>query len=323
MSNNATGPLFTTDGLPFNPFGPDETCKLNTCNIKYSIFTYRPSLAANAIFLVLYSLLLFLHVGIGIKTKSWAVSGCIWAGCVFNIIGYAGRILMWQNPFSYPGFILQILFVGSAPVLYSAAIYITVAQTFRHLDESLSRVTPKLYYAVFIPSDVLALVLQAGGGILSTIGDSKEDPISKAGVDLTLAGLSLQVATMAFISVVIADFMIRYYRQKGRSWAATRLHFKLFISSLSAATLLILVRCGYRVAELGQGYDGRLYHEEIPFIVLEGVLVFIAVLALAVGHPGLALRKNIEYTRSPSQDTMRPVAGNAIEMKNQSSGSSI
>ncbi|KAI0166611.1 parasitic phase-specific protein PSP-1 [Xylariaceae sp. FL1272] len=323
MSDNGAGQPLTTDGLPLISFGSDETCKLNTCPIEYSIFEYRPSLAANIVFLILYFLLLVLHVGIGVKTRSWAVSGCIWAGCIFNIVGYAGRIIMWQNPFSYPGFILQILFVGSAPVFYSAAIYVTVAQTFRHLDESLSRVTPKLYYAIFIPSDVLALVLQAGGGILSTLGDKPGDVLNTAGVDLSLTGLSLQVATMAIIGAVIVDFMIRYFRRNDRSWAAATPHFKIFISSLSLATLLILVRCAYRVAELGGGYSGRLYHEEIPYIVLEGVLVFIGVFALAVGHPGLALRKDIDYMSSPSQTTMAPVVENGIEMKNQSSGSSI
>jgi hypothetical protein len=58
----------------------------------------------------------------------------------------------------------RIVFIGSAPVFYSAAIYVTLAKIVEELDVSLSRIKPKLYYVIFIVCDVGSLVLQAAGG---------------------------------------------------------------------------------------------------------------------------------------------------------------
>jgi len=47
--------------------------------------------------------------------------------------------------------------------------------------------------------------------------------------------------------------------------------FKVFVGSLSAAIILILIRCAYRIDELSDGYHGPLIHNEGLFIGLEGV----------------------------------------------------
>ena len=30
------------------------------------------------------------------------------AGCVSEIIGYGGRVMLWENPFGFAGFLIQI-----------------------------------------------------------------------------------------------------------------------------------------------------------------------------------------------------------------------
>jgi hypothetical protein len=52
---------------------------------------------------------------------------------------------------------------------------------------------------------------------------------------------------------------------------------------------LILIRCGFRVAELHTGYGGKLANNQVVYMVLEGAMITGAVLALTVGHPGIAL----------------------------------
>ena len=98
----------TTDEIPIIPFGPDATCTLELCPIEYSIFQYRPSLAANATFIVLHVILMFIHLALGLRLKHWWFSGATMAGCASNVIGYSARVLLWQNPFSFNGFLLQI-----------------------------------------------------------------------------------------------------------------------------------------------------------------------------------------------------------------------
>ncbi|KAI0199583.1 parasitic phase-specific protein PSP-1 [Astrocystis sublimbata] len=270
----------TTGHVPIIPFGPHATCTLEICPIEYSIFQYRPSLAANATFGVLHFILMFAHLGLGLRLGNWWYSGCMIAGCASNVIGYAARASLWFNPFSFNGFLLQIIFVGSSPVFYTAAIYVTISKTVQQLDLSLSRIRPNLYYTLFIFFDVLALVLQASGGAISTVSSGANN----IGVNLALAGLISQVVTLlAFVSL-LADYLIRYFRSKPSAGVSKPL--KTFLTFLSIAIALILVRCAYRVAELSDGYSGTLFHDEALFVGLEGVLIIIAVISLFVAHPG-------------------------------------
>jgi len=144
---------------------------------------------------------------------------------------------------------------------------------------------PKLFYYIFIPADFFCLCLQAAGGALSTTSSGT----SKLGVNLALAGLSLQVAVIVVFCGFFGDYMVRYFRS-GLA-AAFGLRMKVFFAALSTAILLILARCSYRCYELNEGYSGELIRDEGLFIALEGVLIVLAVFALCAGHPGLVFRK--------------------------------
>jgi RTA1 like protein len=129
----------------------------------------------------------------------------------------------------------------------------------------ISRIPPKLFYWIFIPCDIFCLVLQAAGGALSTTSSGS----SQVGVNLALAGLSMQVVFLVVFCCCFADYMIRYlHHRKGKRFSG---RVKLFFGFLALAILLILARCAYRVDELSQGYSGPLIHNEGLFIALEGV----------------------------------------------------
>ncbi len=63
----------------------------------------------------------------------------------------------------------------------------------------------------------------------------------------------------------------------------------LLQSAICVTTILILVRCCYRVAELKDGFGGSLANEEIPFMILEGAMMILATLCLTLFHPGRCL----------------------------------
>ncbi|KAI5465471.1 RTA1 like protein-domain-containing protein [Mariannaea sp. PMI_226] len=271
---------------PDEAFGSDSPCKLGLCPIDWSIYTYRPSLAANSVFVALFGLLGLVHFYLGFRWKSWGFMGGMLAGCLSEVIGYVGRILLWDNPFSFNAFMIQIVCLTIAPVFYTASIYVTLSKTINFFGPELSRFKPQLFYWVFIPLDIICLALQAAGGALSTNDDGD------AGVDISMAGLILQVIVLVVFIAAFVDYMIRYWRS-GRA-SAFNWRFKAFFGGLSAAIILILTRCIYRVAELQDGYDGKLIKEEAPFIVLEGAVVFLAAACLCFGHPGLVFDKDLE-----------------------------
>lgn len=85
-----------------------DTCTLDTCPIEASIFEYRPSLAANSAFIALFGVSLVIHAFQGIRWRSRAFSSCMVCGCITEMIGYGGRLIMYNNPFEFSGFIMQI-----------------------------------------------------------------------------------------------------------------------------------------------------------------------------------------------------------------------
>jgi hypothetical protein len=54
------------------------------------------------------------------------------------------------------------------------------------------------------------------------------------------------------------------------------------------ATILIFTRSVYRIAELQGSYQGTIAGNEPAFMVLEGPMIILATLALAIFHPGFA-----------------------------------
>ncbi|KAI0156651.1 RTA1 like protein-domain-containing protein [Hypoxylon sp. FL1284] len=292
-------PALTMDGQQLIPFGPKATCTLDLCPVEYSVLQYRPSLGGNIAFIAIFAALLFVHSFLGVRWRSWWFMSCMGVGCIAEILGYVGRVMLFYNPFSFIGFMLQIICIACAPVFYSAAIYVTMTKIVESLDPSLSRIRPKLYYIIFIISDVVSLVLQAVGGATSTTSSGS----SQSAIDISLAGLSLQVVSLVIFCGLMADYIIRYARSGGKALASFRL--KLFVTFLGVAVLLILARCAYRVAELNEGYEGDLIHDEGLFIGLEGVLIVVAALALCIGHPGfvfLPSEKGLKWVSDTSEE---------------------
>ncbi|KYK60204.1 RTA1 like protein family [Drechmeria coniospora] len=267
-------------------FGPDSPCTLDTCPVEWSIYGYRPSLAANVTFLVLFALVGLVHIYLGCRWRSWGFMVGMILGCLSEIIGYAGRIMLWSNPFSFVGFMIQIICLTIAPVFFTASIYVTLSKAIMYFGPDLSRFKPQLFYWIFIPFDIVCLILQATGGAMSTNSDGQDN----TGVDISMAGLALQVIVLTAFVVCFADYMIRYWRS-GRT-AAFTWRIKAFFAGLSVAITLILARCAYRVAELRDGYRGELIKEEVPFIILEGVFIVLASMALFFGHPGLVFKRD-------------------------------
>jgi hypothetical protein len=176
-----------------------------------------------------------------------------------------------------------------APALLTACIYMCLGRVIVAIGSENSRLKPKMYTYIFVGCDVLSLVLQAiGGGMAATNSTG-----SQRGVDIMIAGLISQVVTMTLFLALWADFVLRTRRARGsrmqpqmyESLRAQK-NFSLFQWSLFVATVLIFVRCIYRVAELWDGFGGKLANHEATFMIFEGPMIIIAVAALTVFHPG-------------------------------------
>lgn len=271
------------------PYGPNANCVLDQsspyyCPVTDSVYEYRPSLGANITFMILFSIAMAIQIYQGLRWRTWWFLGAMILGCICEILGYAGRVMLWQDPFSFAGFMLQIIMITLGPAFFSAAIYFTLSRIVVYLGKDYSRLPPRAYYYIFIPCDIVSLSLQGTGGGMS----SSSSGTSQVGVDIAVAGLSFQVITLCLFIALSADFAVRHSKGKKRSTIKAHLpmQFKVFTAFLSVAVVLILIRCAYRIAELRDGYHGPLISDEGLFIGLEGVVVIVAAYCLNIAHPG-------------------------------------
>ncbi|KAK5163550.1 uncharacterized protein LTR77_010499 [Saxophila tyrrhenica] len=260
-------PLYTApNGQVFVWAGPLLNCTLPPCPVELSVYGYRASLPFSGLLIALYGLCAIAQIYLGLKHKRRGFMTTMLIGIFTEMLGYGGRIIMWQNPWNQTGFTMQIVLITIGPVFFSAAVYVMLSRIIKYISPKASRFPGRYYYNTFITCDLVALVLQAVGGGLS----STSHGTSQAGVDIALAGLSFQVATLVLYIVACADYAFRS-RHVWRQSLTTR--FKVFVGFLGLATLFILARCSYRVYELNEGYthSNAGLRDQPLFIALEGV----------------------------------------------------
>lgn len=247
-------------------------CTLETCPIEDSIYAYQPSLAANACFIAFFAITGIAHVVQGIITKKRAFWIAMALGCVAEVVGYAGRVLSHFDPFGQNGFLIQICSLTIAPAFFAAGIYFTLGDIVSAVSLRSSRIKPSGYAAIFIPCDIISLVLQGtGGGLASVSSQNNEDPA--VGTHVMVAGLSFQVASM-FLFILLAmeyAWRVRQIERDAGPAPVSKTKLQLFLGFFSLAVIFIFIRCIYRVIELSEGWDGSLVKNETIFIVLEGV----------------------------------------------------
>ena len=77
-----------------------ELCTLELCPLSLSYWDYRPSLAANGLFLAIFALSLILFFIQAAWSKRFlGFTVAMVSGCLLEVLGYAGRIWAYSQPF--------------------------------------------------------------------------------------------------------------------------------------------------------------------------------------------------------------------------------
>ncbi|KAL8645032.1 MAG: hypothetical protein Q9210_006935 [Variospora velana] len=204
---------------------------------------------------------------------------------------------------------------------FAAAVYLTLKHLVLTLGSRYSRLPARWYTWIFIGCDIFSLVLQAAGGGLAASADSQST--RDVGSNIMLTGIVWQVVTLLLFAALAADFFLRANWNSADQTATAKeirqtTKFSLFLTGLVLAYLTILIRCVYRIAELAGGWGNPVMQNDAEFIILEGVMIVIAALALTALHPGLFFpqmspqkrtapngilgEKDVSETESPSPD---------------------
>jgi hypothetical protein len=179
-------------------------CNYTTCPLDpFGQIKYRPSLAGNVIYLAIFALGLLVNIGLAIKYRTWGYLVAIVGGTGLEIVGYIGRVMLWQDDFNNNYFIIYLVGLTIGPAFFSAAIYLCLARIIAIYGHGLSWFTPKFITCFFVASDLLSLVLQAAGGAIASTANTHSS--TQAGINIMIAGLSTQVASMAAFVAVCAQ----------------------------------------------------------------------------------------------------------------------
>jgi len=285
-------------------WGPYE----RVCTLEATLYGYYPNLGVNAFFTAFFAICFIWNLFCGIRYKTWTymvrpsprpqssrpppdsrqIALCF--GCAGEAVGYGGRIMMYNDVFDDNAFTIQICCLIVSPAFISAGIYLTLKHITMSFGESWSRLKPVWYTRLFITGDIFSLVLQgAGGGIASTAPDGSN--LTDIGTNMMIAGVVFQVVILLFFGYFLVEYTVRTYRRRDQLSASAmtlfqKTSFRLFMGAVIVAYVGVFIRCIYRVPELALGWMSELMRNEVEFIVLEGVMIVISVLALTVFHPG-------------------------------------
>jgi hypothetical protein len=248
------------------------------CPVSATTYGYRPNQGANIFFCIVFGILFIAQLFLGVKARLKGFTIAVGVGCFGECVGYAGRLIMHNNPWSQTGFKIQIVCLILSPSFLAAGIYLTIKHLVIHFGPQYSRLRPTLYTWIFITADAASILVQAAGG---GIAASETAELVKIGNSVMVAGICVQVATMAICGLFAADFFFRRYRSRQaqnnlddpitRSTAG----FKYYVGASALAFTTVFIRSIYRIPEMVGGWGNPLMQNEKEFLVLDGMYVTI------------------------------------------------
>ncbi|MBE3043929.1 RTA1 domain-containing protein [Candidatus Bathyarchaeota archaeon] len=229
----------------------DCTSVTPSCPVEATTYGYYPSLGPNATLLAVFASFLLAQILLGALTRVYAYSTALAAGCLLEAVGYAGRLVMNDNPWDATGMRMQIVCIIIGPSFVAGGIYFTLKHYIRLNGPEYSWLNPDLYTWVFIGCDIGSILLQAaGGGIAASAEDDKD--LLDIGNNVIIAGIAFQVATMVVCGILTLDYSFRRYRHRGSAPAGVKtdrvaaVKATLFQGSVALAYFAVLIRCIYR-----------------------------------------------------------------------------
>jgi hypothetical protein len=188
---------------------------------------------------------------------------------------------------------VQQLLTLLPPAAYLAFNYILYGRFIVNcVDRRYSWIKPERVARYFVISDITTFLIQGGGGGLEA---SAKQTSQKLGSDILLAGLVLQTLSFAFFMILVARAWHGVLRDgfvlRQEPWGP-------IVWLLMFSSTAYMVRCIYRVIELGQGNGGYLVTHEIYFYLLDSLPLLIGICTYIIYWP----TRYLEESAKPTND---------------------
>ncbi|KAJ5744477.1 RTA-like protein [Penicillium manginii] len=261
-----------------------------------NLYGYTPTLAGGVIFTLLFIATTGFHIFQLTKARCWYFIPFVIGG-IFQVIGYICRLAARNSLDSVTLYALQSVLILLAPPLYAASIYMVLGRTVTYLQaEPLSLVRVNWMTKIFVAGDVFSFLMQSAGGGMMAIKDTHT---RETGSNIVIGGLVVQLLFFGFFVVTAAVFHMRINRQPTaksqsdrdmtRSQGLRQRNWVTVLLALYIVSVLILIRCIFRLIEYKGGFNGYLMTHEVYMYIFDAVLMFIAMVVMNVYHPAVIL----------------------------------
>lgn len=239
------------------------------CPVSATVYGDYFNLGACIFFVAAHGVLLTAQSYLTVRSRAWSFSAYLAIGTIFELMGYAARIAMSQNPWTYDGFVIQLVMLILGPTLVAASISVTFKHLVLWYGREWSFIRPALYPWVFVGSDFFSIVIQAVGGAVSATATGGEEPdqdLLDVGSGLLIAGVVFQMVNMIFCGSLMLYYL--WNRRRGlKKRALSASHgdgpaatgekpvdandkkTKIFLWAIGLAYVVIIIRCIYRYVE--------------------------------------------------------------------------
>lgn len=264
------------------------------------IYPYKPNSKICIVAALLFGGSALFHVWQMLRKKTWfytplvvgslsefSISQALYSMSLTPLVmtlGYIARYFSAKSPASMMPYIAQSLFIILPPSLYAATIYMIygrIAVFVNSPDASIIR--PTRVTKIFVIGDVVAFLMQAGGG-----GMMAQSSMASIGQKIMLFGLFVQLIFFGFFLFVALIFFKRMRFSPARFTIPT--HSKRtwvhMIKLLFAAAVIIILRCIFRIIEFSQGHSGYLASHEIYLYIFDTFPMFLVQSMFHVVHAG-------------------------------------
>lgn len=263
------------------PFIPGfDTCSAGVselCPVEATLFGDYLNTGASAFYAASYGVLLAAQAYLSWRSKTWTFSAWFAVGCVIEMVGWIGRILLSKNPWSFGGFVIQNITLVMGPTFVAAAISITFKHLVLWYGPEFSLLRPALLPWVLVGTDCISIGIQGAGGAISSSASGSEDTsMMDMGSNLLVAGVAFQVANMVICGAIMLVYVYRRWlsRKSGitnsspsavsvyplvpeavgfleltlrqDATPASRKKVTIYVWALVAAYIAIITRCIYR-----------------------------------------------------------------------------
>ncbi|TVY59422.1 Protein RTA1 [Lachnellula cervina] len=253
----------------------------------FVFYKYHPSLIAAAIFVALFAITTLLHIFQAARARTFYFIPLIIGG-LLECIGYVGRALAHNNETSMSIFIMQTLTLLVAPALFAASIYMVLGRlVLATRGESLAPIRASRLTKIFVCGDVVAFLVQAGGG-----GLMAQQKTQNSGKSIILVGLFIQIIFFGIFVITSSIFHKRLARSPTQE--SVIVPWQKYMFALYSASILILIRSVFRVIEFAAGTTGPIASSEVYLYVFDAVLMLGVMTGFNIVHPGAIIGRKAQ-----------------------------